>query len=210
MDKIWSPLHGRRALILGDVSLGLIRHVAGRYENVVVLDTLFRPLTEAADLSTLLNARHAEIDHPPLPWDPAYFDGVFSLNFLFPRMDWPIWLREALRVLKPRGRVLIVEPYPLFQRPLGSTVKIIKMWKDPTQHIVYRTKSLLRIMKEIYDIDWRNDFIFFCEDNFTINVKRTHKILDTIIRSGVNNKIQFSSFVNLTFKGHFIGTFFNI
>ena len=69
---------------------------------------------------------------------------------------------------------------------------IIKMWKDPTQHIVYRTKSLLRIMKEIYDIDWKNDFIFFCEDNFTINVKRTHKILDTIIRSGVNNKIQFS------------------
>ncbi|TFG23529.1 MAG: radical SAM protein [Promethearchaeota archaeon] len=69
---------------------------------------------------------------------------------------------------------------------------IIKMWKDPTQHIVYRTKSLRRIMKEIYDIDWKNDFIFFCEDNFTINVKRTHKILDTIIRSGVNNKIQFS------------------
>ena len=130
MDKIWSPLHGRRALILGDVSLGLIRHVAGRYENVVVLDTLFRPLTQAADLSTLLNARHAEIDHPPLPWDPGYFDGVFSLNFLFPRMDWSVWLREALRVLKPRGRALIVEPYPSFQRPLGSTVKIIKMWKD--------------------------------------------------------------------------------
>ncbi|MFW9899379.1 MAG: B12-binding domain-containing radical SAM protein [Candidatus Thorarchaeota archaeon] len=69
---------------------------------------------------------------------------------------------------------------------------IIKMWKDPTQHIVYRTKSLIRIMREVYDVDWRNNFIFFCEDNFTINVKRTKKILDAIIQSGVNNKMRFS------------------
>jgi radical SAM superfamily enzyme YgiQ (UPF0313 family) len=47
-------------------------------------------------------------------------------------------------------------------------------------------------MQEIYACDWRNNFIFFCEDNFTINVKRTKKILETIIRSGVNNKILFS------------------
>jgi len=69
---------------------------------------------------------------------------------------------------------------------------IIKMWKDPSQHITYRTKSIKRIMQEIYDCDWRNDFIFFCEDNFTIKVKQTKKILETIIRSGVNNKIHFS------------------
>ena len=66
------------------------------------------------------------------------------------------------------------------------------MWKDPTQNIIYRTKSVKRVMQEIYDCDWRNDFIFFCGDNFTINVKRTKKILDTIILSGVNNKINFS------------------
>jgi radical SAM superfamily enzyme YgiQ (UPF0313 family) len=47
-------------------------------------------------------------------------------------------------------------------------------------------------MREIYDIDWKNDFIFFCEDNFTIKVKRTKKILETIIRSGVPNKMHFS------------------
>jgi len=48
-------------------------------------------------------------------------------------------------------------------------------------------------MREIYEIDWKNyDFIFFCEDNFTINIKRTKKILDAIIRSRVNNKIYFS------------------
>ncbi|MFX1260032.1 MAG: B12-binding domain-containing radical SAM protein, partial [Promethearchaeota archaeon] len=57
---------------------------------------------------------------------------------------------------------------------------IIKMWKDPLQHITYRSKSLKRIMQEIYDADWRDDFVFFCEDNFTINIKRTKKILDAI------------------------------
>jgi radical SAM superfamily enzyme YgiQ (UPF0313 family) len=69
---------------------------------------------------------------------------------------------------------------------------IIKMWKDPSQNIVYRSKSVNRIMREIYDIDWNNDFIFFCEDNFTIQVKRTKKILETIIKSGVPNKMYFS------------------
>jgi radical SAM superfamily enzyme YgiQ (UPF0313 family) len=47
-------------------------------------------------------------------------------------------------------------------------------------------------MQEVYDIDWKNDFIFFCEDNFTIKIKRTKKILETIIRSGVHNKMYFS------------------
>ena len=69
---------------------------------------------------------------------------------------------------------------------------IIKMWKDPSQNIVYRTKSIKRIMQEIYDVDWRNDFIFFCEDNFSIQVKHTKKILEAIIKSGVPNKIYFS------------------
>ncbi len=69
---------------------------------------------------------------------------------------------------------------------------IIKMWRNSSGGPTYRTKSISRIMREVYDVDWKNDFIFFCEDNFTINVKRTNKILDTIIRSGVNNKMRFS------------------
>ncbi|MFW9865358.1 MAG: B12-binding domain-containing radical SAM protein [Candidatus Thorarchaeota archaeon] len=69
---------------------------------------------------------------------------------------------------------------------------IIKMWRNPGRPVTYRTKSTRRIMQEIYDIDWKNDFIFFCEDNFTIKIKRTKEILDTIIRSGVPNKMYFS------------------
>ncbi|MFX0075832.1 MAG: B12-binding domain-containing radical SAM protein, partial [Candidatus Hermodarchaeota archaeon] len=69
---------------------------------------------------------------------------------------------------------------------------IIKMWRNTNKATTYRTKSISRIMREVYDVDWKNDFIFFCEDNFTINVKRTHKILDTIMRAGVHNKMHFS------------------
>ncbi|MHA2008567.1 MAG: B12-binding domain-containing radical SAM protein [Promethearchaeota archaeon] len=69
---------------------------------------------------------------------------------------------------------------------------IIKMWRNSDRPVTYRTKSTKRIMQEIYDIDWKNDFIFFCEDNFTIKIKRTKEILETIIRSGVPNKIYLS------------------
>ncbi len=70
---------------------------------------------------------------------------------------------------------------------------IVKMWKDPTQKIVYRSKSISRIMREIYDVNSKNDIIFFCEDNFTIQIKRTKKILETIIKSGIHNKFNFSA-----------------
>ncbi|MFX0137417.1 MAG: B12-binding domain-containing radical SAM protein, partial [Candidatus Hodarchaeota archaeon] len=69
---------------------------------------------------------------------------------------------------------------------------ITKMWRNSDKPVTYRSKSVKRIMQEIYDINWQNDFIFFCEDNFTIKIKRTKKILETLIRSGVPNKIYFS------------------
>ena len=69
---------------------------------------------------------------------------------------------------------------------------IIKMWRNSDRPVTYRTKSTKRIMQEIYDIDWKNDFIFFCEDNFTIKIRRTKEILETMIRSGIPNKMYFS------------------
>ena len=69
---------------------------------------------------------------------------------------------------------------------------IHKMWCDPNNQVSYRTKSIKRIMQEIYAIDLKNYFIFFCEDNFTINIKRTKQILEAIIKSGVQNKVYFA------------------
>ncbi|MFX1451619.1 MAG: B12-binding domain-containing radical SAM protein [Promethearchaeota archaeon] len=68
---------------------------------------------------------------------------------------------------------------------------IVKMWKDPIQKISYRTKSIKRIMQEIYAVNRRSKMILFTDDNFTINIKRTKKILDTIIRTGIPYKTKF-------------------
>jgi radical SAM superfamily enzyme YgiQ (UPF0313 family) len=69
---------------------------------------------------------------------------------------------------------------------------IIKMWSDPTGLMSYRTKSIKRIMQELYTIDTNWDFVFFNDDNFTINIKRTDKILDAIKKSGLNRRFFFS------------------
>jgi DNA repair protein RadC len=170
MSTIWSPLRGRRALVMGDVSLGLIRHVAGRYEDVVVLNTKFRPPTQVADLSTLLNARHAELEHPPFPWDPGYFDGLFTLNFLFPSINWPDWLKEGLRVLKPRGRVMLIEPIPIFDRASGSTQKMIKLWKNIISELPPN------LAEKFIDPEKINDILKGCD----IHHLRLHTSLDIL------------------------------
>jgi len=192
MNTIWSPLSGRRALVLGDVSLGLIRHVAGRYEDVVVLNTTFRPPTQAADLSTLLNTRHAELDRPPFPWDPGYFEGLFSLNFLFPHVNWQAWLREGLRVLKPRGRVLIVEPLPFFERSMGSTVKLIKLWKDVLSSLPPK------LTKQIVSPDEINQVLKECD----VHHIRMHSSLDDL-GSDARDWLP-SAWVRETFLNHFL------
>ena len=69
---------------------------------------------------------------------------------------------------------------------------IIKMWRNSNGGPTYRTKSVKRVMQEIYSVGWKTDFIFFTDDNFTVNIKRTNKILDAIIKSGVQHKMHFT------------------
>jgi anaerobic magnesium-protoporphyrin IX monomethyl ester cyclase len=69
---------------------------------------------------------------------------------------------------------------------------IIKMWRNSNGGPTYRTKSIKRVMQEIYAVGWKTDFIFFTDDNFSINLKRTNKILDAIIKSGVQHKMHFT------------------
>lgn len=69
---------------------------------------------------------------------------------------------------------------------------IIKMWRNSDGGVIYRTKSVKRVMQEIYNVDWKTDFIFFVDDNFTIKLKRTNEILDAMIRSGVQHRVHFT------------------
>lgn len=70
---------------------------------------------------------------------------------------------------------------------------IIKMWKDPQGKMVYRKKSIKRVIQEVYSVDFDNwDFIFFNDDNFTIDIKRTEKICDLLIKGKLSRKVWFS------------------
>jgi radical SAM superfamily enzyme YgiQ (UPF0313 family) len=66
------------------------------------------------------------------------------------------------------------------------------MWKDSAQHLIYRKKSLRRVMEELYTIDDKWDFVFFNDDNFTIDIKRTEKLLNLLIKSKLSQKFHFS------------------
>ncbi len=68
---------------------------------------------------------------------------------------------------------------------------ITKMWKDPENHVTYRTKSLDRIIKEIEHVDKRKEFIFFADDNFTINTTRVKAILEAMIASKRASKLHY-------------------
>ncbi len=130
MENLWSSISGQRALILGDYSLDYTQLIAERFDDVIVVIDPIRAPGAAAELLTVVNAKTAEIEQPPLMWDPGFFDGVFTLNFLFPRLNWSEWLAECLRVLKPNGHILLVEPFPSFPKSAGWTVKAAKHWKD--------------------------------------------------------------------------------
>jgi DNA repair protein RadC len=130
MDNLWSSISGHRALILGDTSLDFAQQVAGRFDDVVVVGDFPRLNGPPTDLSPIINARRADVEQPPLPWDPGFFDGLFALNFLFRRLNWQSWLDEGLRVLQPRGKLLLVEPYPKFRRSSGCEREVASLWRD--------------------------------------------------------------------------------
>lgn len=71
----------------------------------------------------------------------------------------------------------------------------------------YRSKSTKRILQEIYSLDLdRWDFVFFNDDNFTINPKRTRNILQALIKSGLSRKVSFAcqSRVDTVFRNQWL------
>nr|MDO8112722.1 radical SAM protein [Candidatus Sigynarchaeota archaeon] len=69
---------------------------------------------------------------------------------------------------------------------------IAKMWEDHGQGVSYRYKSLKRILEDIEHVAVNNkEYIFFSDDNFTINPGRVKQILEGIIESKVARKLHY-------------------
>ncbi|HME53972.1 MAG TPA: radical SAM protein [Candidatus Lokiarchaeia archaeon] len=70
---------------------------------------------------------------------------------------------------------------------------IVKMWHDPGQKIRYRTKSLHRIVQELESLDKKKEFVFFADDNFTVNPNRVKTILEGITASKRTHKMNYGA-----------------
>jgi len=69
---------------------------------------------------------------------------------------------------------------------------IAKMWHDSSQNISYRYKSLNRIMEDIETVaGTKKEYIFFTDDNFTINPGRVKEIMERIIESKSARKLNY-------------------
>lgn len=152
VNNLWSSISGQRALILGDYRLDYVQLVAERFDNVIVVVDRPRFPGAAEELQTVVNTRIAEIIDPPLKWDPGFFEGVFTLNFLFPRLNWSEWLNECLRILKPEGHILFIEPYPSFPKSKGWTVKAGKLWEELVEQLPHDIAGDLISPDNITDI----------------------------------------------------------
>lgn len=110
ISTVFDPLIGKRLLDIGCGSGALIGALQKRQAVPAGIDTSER-------LVELARAKFPDADlqvasAADLPFADAAFDGAVILNSLhhFPARRIGTALREALRVIRPRGHVLIIEP----------------------------------------------------------------------------------------------------
>ncbi|MHA1310351.1 MAG: B12-binding domain-containing radical SAM protein [Candidatus Helarchaeota archaeon] len=56
---------------------------------------------------------------------------------------------------------------------------------------LYRAKSPMRVLRELYQVPQSQDLVFFVDDNFTLNYKRVLKICSLIQKTHLNSKLRF-------------------
>ena len=90
-------------------------------------------------------ARFIHADAARLPFDPGRFDAVVSLNALHHLENWKSVLAEALRVLKPQGKLVLAD----FSRD-GFRIfdRLHRMEGRVHQRFPYRASDILRFLRK--------------------------------------------------------------
>jgi flavin reductase (DIM6/NTAB) family NADH-FMN oxidoreductase RutF/ubiquinone/menaquinone biosynthesis C-methylase UbiE len=116
-----------RCLDLGCGAGRVTRDLAPRCREVVGVDSspamLERARERAAEFG-LANVTYVEAQASALPFPEGSFDRVFIANLLFHLADPGVALREAKRVLRPGGRLVILDPSTTMSR--GAALDVVK------------------------------------------------------------------------------------
>ena len=150
------PAEPARALDIGCGNGALLRALGERVAQGVGVDASRRMIEisrEHADEEGLGHLEFVHIDGPDLPFDDAAFDVVVSfLSFRY--LDWDPIMHEIVRVLRPGGRLLVVDmvtsPPSLEEAPRLARAKLEEWWRRATD-ADYR-RALERM---VHDARWR-------------------------------------------------------
>lgn len=115
LRRVLIPLESRRKtpLVIADIGAGngwLSNRMAERGHQVAAVDLLTNAwdgLGAHTRYTTAFTPVQAEFDH--LPFEDAQFDMVIYNGALHYSTDYTVTLQEALRLLKPEGRLLVMD-----------------------------------------------------------------------------------------------------
>lgn len=124
------PMKGRTILDVGCGDGALTRLLAREGAQATGIDIDATQLTRARAADPVAGASYTEGRGEALPVDDASVDAVVYMNSLHhvPREVIPAALREAARVLKPGGTLLVVEPLAE-----GPNFELVKPVEDETE-----------------------------------------------------------------------------
>ena len=127
IDEVCAPLQGRRFIDIGCGGGSLARALRARGATVTGVDSSSEAVT-AARLA-VPDAEFMEAQADALPYGDHVFDGAVFLNSLHhvPADRMRAALHEALRVVAPSGRVLVIEPLTK-----GSLFEVLLQVEDET------------------------------------------------------------------------------
>jgi flavin reductase (DIM6/NTAB) family NADH-FMN oxidoreductase RutF/precorrin-6B methylase 2 len=117
------PPRDGRCLDLGCGAGRATRELAGRCREAIGVDASTAMVARATDSAKALgaeNVRYLEAQATALPFEEGAFDLVVASNLLFHLADPGAALREAARVLRPGGRLAVLEPSSTMSRAAMS------------------------------------------------------------------------------------------